>query len=133
MLTTLAGLLLLTVTADLPTDATEDQLIAGTIEALRPSIVEPGAASFRRTYFRVTHGMDGQDHKGICGQVMQDDPRAAPGWTVFAAAVVDGQVMVMLGNRGLGNAAAFCTPGSGDRWDYDRDLSARFQAELGRR
>lgn len=132
MLTTLTGLLLLTAAADLSTDSTEDQLIAGTIEALRPSIVEPGAASFRRTYFRVTHGIDGKDHKVICGQVMQDDPRAAPGWTGFAAAVVDARVMVLVGNTGLGNAAAFCTPGSGDRWDYDRDLSARFQAQLGR-
>jgi hypothetical protein len=120
MLTSLMGLLLLSGAADLTTDSTEDQLIGGAIESLRPSIVEPGAASFRRTYFRVTHGM-------------QDDPRAAPGWTVFAAAVLDGRVTVLLGNSGLANAAAFCTPGSDDRWDYDRDLSARFQAELSRR
>jgi hypothetical protein len=112
--------------------AEEEPLITGAIESLRPHIPAPDAVRFRRVYLRRSTGMDGAQHTTLCGQVHLDDPRAPPGWVVFAAALIDGARHVYLGSRGLVNATVACGPSIGE-WDYRRDFSPRFQAELGGR
>ena len=108
----------------------ESRLIAGAITALRPRIVQPGEVRFRRIYFRTGRGMDGQEHVALCGQMLQDDPRAEAGWTMFIAIELGGEVSVMVGDRGFVNAAILCRPSTTDRWDYSRDFSALFSREL---
>jgi hypothetical protein len=111
--------------------AVDTPLIDGTIAQLGRVLPEPAAARFRRVYLIGMPARGGGTARAVCGQVDMDDPRGEPGWVVFAGAMVNGRVMVLVGNRGIGSAASFCS-GESIAWERDLDLSPRFEATLAR-
>ncbi len=134
-MTILAAVLLLAAPQGAPTatpDLAEARLLEGAAAWLRVNLADPASTRFRRVHLRRSTGQDGKRHVTLCGQLLQDDPRAPADWSVFAAAQLGDRVDVRLDASGMVDAARICAPTLGE-WDYARDWSEKFAAELATR